>query len=82
MTLLIALWDWIKRHIAVSGAFASTEELLIHTHYDPPPIPDRRFDWTAILADDNFEATLVGYGKTENEAREDLLAKIEERSDR
>ena len=51
----------------------------IRTHFDPPPIPVRQFDWTAILENDNFEGTLVGYGATEEAARADLLSKLSER---
>lgn len=53
----------------------------IRTHYDPPPIPLRQFDWTAVLENDDFEGMLVGYGATEGEARADLLQKIEEREE-
>lgn len=60
----------------------------ITTSYDPPPIPDRREDWTAIDAD-TFDAEYtqdglttrhpVGRGRTEAAAIADLLEQIEER---
>lgn len=49
----------------------------IVTSFDYPPIPDRRFDWSAI--DDNTydgEGCPVGRGATEQEAINDLLDHI------
>ena len=47
-------------------------KLKIVTRYDPPPIPVRRFDWTAVR--DDYEAGYrIGYGHTEAEAINDLL---------
>ena len=44
----------------------------IKISYDPPPIPDRRFDWSAIR--DNYEPPMpIGYGKTKEAAIRDLL---------
>lgn len=51
----------------------------IRTHFDPPPIPLRQFDWTAVLENDDFEGMLVGYGATEDEARGDLRMRLQER---
>ena len=51
----------------------------IVTRYDPPPIPVRRFDWSAIDDDTHDEGRPVGYGRTEQEAVEDLMEQIEER---
>lgn len=53
----------------------------IVAHYDPPPIPDRRFDWSAV-DDDTYDGPgcPVGFGRTEAEARADLLERIEERA--
>lgn len=45
----------------------------IITTYDPKPIPDRRFDWSAI--DDNTydgHGCCIGYGATEQETIDDL----------
>jgi hypothetical protein len=43
----------------------------IVTRYDPKPIPDRRFDWTAVT--DNYDlGSPIGYGRTEAEAIADL----------
>lgn len=54
----------------------------IITHFVYPPIPDRRFDWSAVT-DDYCGAEdshcPIGYGATEAEAVADLKAEIEER---
>jgi hypothetical protein len=55
----------------------------IITHYDPPPIPDRRCDWSAVTDDydgapDSSNRNQIGYGRTEQEAIDDLLERIEE----
>jgi hypothetical protein len=52
----------------------------IITHYDPPPIPTRQFDWVAVYADDLGE-NFAGYGANEYEARVDLLKTTEETED-
>src|ERR1700743_1641385 len=49
--------------------------------YDPPPIPSRNCDWQAI-DDDTYEGgedsfCPVGYGKTEQEAIDDLKEKLD-----
>ncbi len=48
---------------------------------DFPPIPDRRFDWRAVT--DNYDGAPdshcpVGYGRTEQEAIDDLKQQLEE----
>jgi len=49
----------------------------IITRYIRPPIPDRRFDWEAVT--DNYDpGSPIGYGRTEEEAKADLLEQIEE----
>jgi hypothetical protein len=51
----------------------------IRTHYEFPPIPDRRFDWSAIDRDTyDGEGCPIGWGRTEAEAIADLLEQIEE----
>lgn len=45
----------------------------IKTHYWPKPIPIRQFDWTAI-GDDYEGGDPIGYGPTEQDAIDDLLA--------
>lgn len=56
----------------------------IRTDYWAKPIPDRRFDWTAIDDDtyngapDSGNRHQIGYGATEAEAIADLLAILEE----
>jgi hypothetical protein len=46
--------------------------LRIVTSYVFPPIPDRRFDWCAYR-EGREEAGGYGYGRTEQEAIDDLL---------
>lgn len=49
----------------------------IITAYDPKPIPARRFDWSAV--DENYEPGCpIGWGRTEQEAIDDLLNENEE----
>lgn len=58
------------------GTRAST--LRIVTHYDPPPIPVRDFDWSAV--DDatyDGEGSKIGHGRTEAEAIAELMEKLE-----
>lgn len=52
----------------------------IITSFDYPPIPNKRFDWSAIF--DDYDGTddsgsPIGYGATEKEAVEDLLEQID-----
>jgi hypothetical protein len=49
----------------------------IITHNIFPPIPTRSFDWTAYY--DGFEEAggLVGYGRTKQEAIDDLVENCE-----
>jgi hypothetical protein len=51
----------------------------IRTHYDPPPIPLRNFDWSAV-DDQTYDGPgcPVGYGATEQEAIDDLMLQIED----
>jgi hypothetical protein len=52
----------------------------IITSFVYPPIPVRDFDWTATL--DGYEpGELVGTGKTEKEAIDDLLEQLDEREE-
>ena len=52
--------------------------MTIITEYDPPPIPIRLFDWSAI-DDDTYEPGCpIGWGATEQEAINDLLEKLNE----
>ncbi len=50
----------------------------IDTHFDPPPIPVREYDWSAIYddydgAEDAPNRGHIGYGRTEVEAIVDLV---------
>jgi hypothetical protein len=51
---------------------------LITTRFVHPPIPDRSHDWLAFLADREEETRFYGYGRTEEEARQECVAAIEE----
>ncbi|HET6198246.1 MAG TPA: hypothetical protein VFE12_20955 [Acetobacteraceae bacterium] len=59
----------------------------IRTDYVHPPIPDRRYDWSAIDRDtydgapDAGCGNTIGFGRTEQEAVEDLLELFESGSD-
>lgn len=44
----------------------------IRTSFDYPPIPIRNYDWSAIR-DDYDAGDLIGYGKTEQEAINNLI---------
>jgi hypothetical protein len=53
----------------------------IRTSFDHPPIPVRKFDWSAI-DDDTYDGAEdshcpIGHGATEQEAIADLLEQIE-----
>jgi hypothetical protein len=54
----------------------------IRTEYVFPPIPDRRFDWSAV-DDDTYDGAEdshcpIGHGATEQEAIDDLLQQIDD----
>jgi hypothetical protein len=49
--------------------------------FDPPPIPDRQFDWRAMYDPDNSDGHCVGYGHTREEALADLDRLDEERAE-
>lgn len=49
----------------------------IRTDFWPKPIPPRNFDWTAV--DDDYEpGGPIGFGRTEQEAIDDLKAQVDE----
>lgn len=52
-------------------------ELNIKTNHDFPPIPDRRFDWSA-WEDGEEERGIIGRGPTEAEAIADLKTLLED----
>lgn len=54
--------------------------MTVRTNYEFPPIPSRKFDWSAVC-DDTYDGdgSLIGWGHTEQEAIEDLLAELEAR---
>ncbi len=56
----------------------------IVTEFVFPPIPDRRFDWSAVDedtydgAEDSSTRHQIGYGRTSEEAIADLKLQLEE----
>ena len=55
-------------------------DFTVRTSFDYPPIPVRRFDWSAI-DDDTYDGAEdsccpVGHGATEQEAIDDLLDQL------
>lgn len=51
--------------------------LRIVTDHVYPPIPDRRWDWSAVT--DNYEpGEPIGHGRTEQAAIDDLLQQLED----
>lgn len=52
----------------------------IKIHYDPPPIPVRNFDYTATFGYWD-EGDPIGYGATAEEAKADLLDKVDDEAD-
>lgn len=51
----------------------------IRANFEYPPIPDRRFDWSAIDTDTYCgEGCPIGWGSTEAEAIADLMEQIED----
>lgn len=49
----------------------------IRTSFNHPPIPDRRFDWSAWV-DGEEESNIMGRGKTESEAVSELITTLDE----
>ena len=51
--------------------------MTILTNYNPPPVPGRQFDWSAVK--DGYEpGEPIGYGENEQNAIDDLLQQLEE----
>lgn len=54
----------------------------IRTDFIYPPIPIRDFDWQAVDSDTyDGEGCPIGFGKTEQEAIDDLLMQIEDENE-
>lgn len=70
-------WNWVDRGTARDALFGLGR--LILTRCNPPPIPDRRHDWSAIDEATYEAGEPVGYGETEVDAILDLLDKLEEK---
>jgi hypothetical protein len=49
----------------------------ILTYREYTPIPDRRWDWYAYLEGSDEETGLRGWGRTEQEAINDLISELE-----
>jgi len=50
---------------------------IIITRYDPPPIPNRNYDWTAVTDNYDGPGSPIGHGRTKAEAIADLEIEIE-----
>jgi hypothetical protein len=48
----------------------------IITKYDPPPVPFRDADWSAVF-DDYDLGSPIGHGETEQQAIDDLMIEAE-----
>lgn len=60
-----------------SAPHGHTTAVSIITEFWAKSIPIRQFDWTAV--DDNYEPGCpIGYGRTEQEAIDDLLEQLDE----
>ena len=68
------VYDAASRVLFGEGASISTD-------YDPPPIPDRRRDWSAIDDATYDGGDPVGEGETEVEAILDLIEEMEAKND-
>ena len=53
------------------------EKLNISTHYEYPPIPVRDYDWSAVFDDTYEPGDVMGIGRTEADAIEDLIYLVE-----
>jgi hypothetical protein len=49
----------------------------IITRHDPPPIPIRCFDWSAVTDNYDGPGSPIGHGATEEEAVADLKEQLE-----
>jgi hypothetical protein len=50
----------------------------IKTNFDNPPIPIRDFDWSAWDDETYDKDSVIGHGKTEEEAINDLIEQTED----
>jgi hypothetical protein len=60
----------MERHRLIDGT-------VVITDYDPPPIPIRDFDYVAYLWESRYDEELTGRGRTDADAIEDLLDRLE-----
>lgn len=51
----------------------------IRTNYEYPPIPDRSFDWSAVVEGEYEPGQPIGRGPTEDAAIADLQEQLDER---
>lgn len=61
-----------------TGKIKDIGGMKIRTEFIYPPIPIRKFDWSATDDDTYDEGQPIGYGETEREAIADLLTNLEE----
>lgn len=71
MVTIIDLSEWLAMSVK-KGLIKMSN---IKTIYNPKPIPTNSFDWEAI--EDDYEPNRpIGYGKTEQEAKDDLQEQL------
>jgi len=61
----------------MSDTRPSKNEPKIITRHDPPPIPIRCFDWSAVTENYDGPGSPIGFGETEAEAIEELQEQLE-----
>lgn len=71
----------VKEMMMADATVNMFPDLDIATYYDPPPIPNRNFDWAAIdsATYGGDPGDPVGFGETKEEAIKNLLEQISER---
>lgn len=75
-----AYWDELEQADADRQLTQRAEVLArieLATRHVFPPIPDRRFDWSAVDRDTyDGEGSPIGWGRTEQDAIDDLLSQL------
>jgi len=70
--------DRIRAHWIYDRVCTMTvRKIIIITKYDPPPIPWREADWSAVFDDYDLGGP-IGHGPTEQDAIDDLLMEAAE----
>lgn len=64
----------MQQRMIYHSQIKKTKMRKILTSYECPPIPVREYDWSAAREDWDLDEP-IGYGRTEQEAIDDLLEK-------